>query len=196
MRPLHRLALPIMLPLALLSAGVAALAQTATGGRVENTATLSFRAATGETATVRSNTVSLPFSRSKRPTRISFRLAPPGRELTGARCDLTPSPQYTPAPIDEAMLASAPPLAAFDLSQPMIFVLDAPGANRDPAVRDTANIGISTPSYKGEIPILETAPDSGVFAGGVPQVGTQAELKPCEFDPEAWRARELQLYRG
>ncbi len=177
MPPFHRLVLPIMLPLAALSAGMAAVAQTT---RVENTATLSFRTATGETASVRSNTVTLPFSHAKRPTRISFRLPPPGYQLTGARCDLTPSPQYTPAPIDAATLASAPPLAAFDLSHPMIFVLDAPGANRDPAIRDTANIDISTPSYNGEIPIMETAPDSGVFAGGVPQVGTQAELKPCE----------------
>ena len=163
------------------SGSLAAPAQT----RVENTATLTYRSG-GTDASVRSNTVGLDVVITKRPTSITFRLLPPGYRLSGMSCDTTKTPAFTPAPIDAATLASAPRLAALDISQPLIIVLDAQGANRDPLTRETTSINVETDEFTGTMPLQETAPDSGVFAGGVPAVGAAGgdypEVAACDLD--------------
>ena len=162
-------------------ASIAAPAQT----RVENVATLTYRSG-GADASVRSNLVALDVGTAKRPTSFSFRLLPPGYRLSGMSCDTTRTPRFTPAPIDAATLAGAPPLATLDIAQPLIIVFDAPGENRDPNARETASVTVATDTYSGPLPLLETAPDSGVFAGGVPPIGGGAsdypEVAACDLD--------------
>ena len=159
LRPLLHLA-------ALIGLASAAPAAAQEGARVANTATLSFDASSGR-QTVSSNTVALEVDRSKVPTRLSFRLPPVGYELTGASCQTAPTRQFTPAPIDAATLAAAPPLKSLDINQPVILVLDNAGGNHDSSVRETAWITVSTETFTGRVSLLETGPDTGIFAGGV-----------------------------
>jgi len=156
---------------------IAAVAQT----RVENTATLSYRTAAGAAAQVASNTVALDVAVTKRPTSLSFRLPPPGYELSGMACQTVPTIAFTPAPIDAATLAAAPPAAALDPSAPMIVVLEAPASNRDPLKRETADIHVDAGDVHSVIPMTETGPDTGVFAGGLPASGTHPELSACDL---------------
>lgn len=166
-----------------------AAAQTV-GTRVTNTATLSF-GAPDERRTVTSNTVSLDVAIVKRPTTLGFRLLPVGYVLSGMRCETVPALRFTPAPLDAATLAKAPVLERLDTHTPLIIVLDASGANRNPAVRETAVIDVTTESFTGRLPLLETGADTGVFAGGVPQPGTHPELVAC--DPAMTPGTHLRL---
>lgn len=148
-----------------LSGGLAG-AQTTTL-RIANTASLSWQAG-GATRAVQSNTVSLDVDTAKRPTRLSFRILPPGFPLTGLSCRQTPTVIATPAPVDAATLAQSPILDAIDIDQPVILVLDAQGSNRDPIVREKILIDVGTGRQMLQIELLETAPDSGTFAGALP----------------------------
>ncbi len=162
-------------------------AQTMT--RVTNTATLSFGSegsgdgsTGGARETVSSNTVSLDVVRTKRPTSFSFRLLPPGYQLTGLKCQTTPTFEFTPAPIDAATLAASPVLDTLDIHTPLIMVIDNQGDNRDPQVRETVSIDVEAGVLKTKLQLLETAPDSGVFAGGVPAMGEgPAETRACDL---------------
>ncbi|MEG8026028.1 hypothetical protein QP162_19805 [Sphingomonas aurantiaca] len=160
---------------------VPATAQTI---RVQNTATLSFDDAASDSGirTVPSNTVSLDVNRGKRPTTLSFRLAPPNYAFTGAKCQTAPTYAFTPAPIDGATFAAAPRVAALDVKADMILVLDNQAGNRDPAVRETSMITADIGENKVMLTLTETTPDSGIFAGGVPstETGRYPELEPCE----------------
>ncbi len=158
-----------------LGGSLAATGQT----HVENTASLTYRSG-GADFVVRSNTVGLDIAITKRPTSLSFRLLPQGYELSGMKCQTTPTLVFTPAPIDAATLAAAPPLAALDVSQPLIMVLEAPGANHDPNVRETTTIDVDAGGVHSVLPLLETGPDTGVFAGGVPQSGADPDLAACD----------------
>ncbi|WP_375396917.1 hypothetical protein [uncultured Sphingomonas sp.] len=158
--------------------------------RVANTATLGFDASGGR-RTISSNTVTLDVNRVKLPTRLSFRLLPVGYELSGMSCRATSGGQFTPSPIDAATLARAPPLRALDGNQPIILVLDNPGGNRDPAVRETSFITVSVESSSIRVPLLETGPDTGVFAGGLPESGADSALAAC--DPALLRGDQLRL---
>ena len=153
----------------------AAVSMTAAPGvaaevaRIANTATLGFDASSGRQS-ISSNTVTLDVTRTKRPTTLSFRLLPVGYQLTGLKCETNPI-KFTPASIDAATLASAPKVAAIDVTSPLILVLDNVGGNRDPKVRETSHIAVTTSTTRGEIDLLETGVDTGVFAGGVPERG-------------------------
>ncbi|WP_242187399.1 DUF11 domain-containing protein [Sphingomonas sp. CARO-RG-8B-R24-01] len=147
--------------------------------RIANTATLGFDASSGRQS-ISSNTVTLDVNRTKRPTTLSFRLLPVGYQLTGLKCETSPQ-KFTPAPIDAAALATAPRLAALDTSEPLILVLDNAGGNHDPNVRELSHITVTTPTTTGTIELLETGPDTGVFAGGVPEKGGGSpEIAPCD----------------
>jgi uncharacterized repeat protein (TIGR01451 family) len=156
---------PFLRMLALV-AGLGSTLPAAAQTHVENIATLTYRAG-GAEQVVRSNAVGLDVERSKRPTSFTFRLLPRGYVPGGMRCDGTP-PRFTPAPIDAATLAEAPPLAAIDVTSPVIMVIDARGNNRDPLVRETVRVDFDTGEIAGKLPLLETGPDTGVFAGAVP----------------------------
>jgi len=177
-RPFPRLLRPALALSAALAAPVAAPAQT----RIENTATLSW-SANGDARMLRSNTVSLDLARAKRPTGISFRLLPTGYRLAGMQCRTEPGIQFTPAPIDAETLAAAPRLARLDIKTPLIIVLDAAAENRDPTVREQVALDVQAGPIRSTLPLTETAPDSGVFAGGVPAVGMAdiPELAPCDL---------------
>jgi uncharacterized repeat protein (TIGR01451 family) len=173
-----------LIPTLLLGPALGVVPATAQTIRVQNTATLSFDDAASDsgTRTVPSNTVSLDVNRGKRPTTLSFRLAPPNYAFTGAKCQTAPTYAFTPAPIDGATFAAAPRVAALDVKADMILVLDNQAGNRDPAVRETSMITADIGENKVMLTLTETTPDSGIFAGGVPstETGRYPELEPCE----------------
>ncbi|MFS0772134.1 hypothetical protein [Sphingomonas sp. 1P08PE] len=178
------------LALALALIGLAPAAPAAgQATRVENTATLTFGPAAARTI-VRSNTVALSIDRNKTTTSLSFRLPPAGYRMAGMACDAA-TRRFTPAPIDVATLAAAPPAAALDTNEPVIFVLDNPGGNHDPATREMAWITVASGDFNGRIALMETDTDTGVFAGGVPAVGSYPELAAC--DPSFARGTRLIL---
>ena len=174
--PVIRLLARLLAIVVCLSITSVASAQT----RVENIASLTFRDVASD-VTVRSNAVVLDVARTKRPTTLGFRLPPPGYRLTGLGCQTTPTLIGLAAPIDAATLDQAPPLAALDPSQPLVMVLTAPGENHDPATREYAYIGADTPGHHQQLRLLETAPDSGVFAGGVPSLTDGVVVDPCSI---------------
>ncbi|PZU09912.1 MAG: hypothetical protein DI605_09295 [Sphingomonas sp.] len=158
--------------------------------RVENKATLSFGDA-NQRQTISSNTVSLDVDVSKGPTSLSFRLLPPGYQLSGMKCETSPSIRFTPAPIDAATLAAAPKLETIDAETPMIMVLDNQAGNHDPTVRETFSINVNSGDFTSSLPLLETGPDTGVFAGGVPAGGGDEATSAC--DPTLTRNTRLVL---
>ena len=162
-----------------LSSGAAAEGQTNT--RVQNTATLSYRSG-GIERSVQSNTVALNVARGKQPTALSFRLLPIGYELAGLGCETSPSLLGIAAPIDAAVLAGAPRLASLDTAQALIMVLDAPGENLDPLTRESALIDVDAPRTRQQLRLTETAPDSGIFAGGVPALTQDPNASPCNIE--------------
>lgn len=171
-----------------LAAATPVVAQEQT--RVTNTATLTWQAPTGPVS-VDSNTVTFDVeARGKRPTRLRFRLLPVGYSLQGMRCDTSPALSFTPAPIDAADLARAPVAESIDTHVPLILVLDNPGGNHDPGLRETSWINVHTQYLTSRIALMETGPDTGVFAGGVPQ-GDDGSSSPC--DPTLDRGAELTL---
>lgn len=158
---------------------------------VDNTATLTFTGARGPT-TISSNTVSLAVDRAKVPTRLSFRLLPVGYQLTGETCETVPRIRFTPAPIDAATLAEAPPLEALDITTPQIIVFDNTGANHDPSKRETIAINVTAGGKTTPLPLLETGPDTGVFAGGVPAISDNSpDIAAC--NPKVDRGIDLTL---
>jgi len=168
-----------------------ALAQVAT--HVDNTATLTFTGASGP-QTISSNTVSLAVDRTKVPTRLSFRLLPIGYQLTGLKCETVPAVRFTPAPIDAATLAAAPPLASLDGTTPQIIVLENTGGNHDQTVRESIAITVTSGGRSTPLHLLETGPNTGVFAGGVPAASTSTDdpaLAPC--NPELGRGASIDL---
>lgn len=169
---------------------LAALPSTAQTTRIANTAQLTFGDPAARTV-IASNTVTLEVDRARRPTSLTFRLLPVGYRFDGMRCDLVPEPRFSPAPIDAADLARAAPLRTIDTKQPMIIVLEAPGDNRDARVRETNYIDVETSQGTAKLPLFETGADTGVFAGGVPAVGTHPELSAC--DPARARGVKLRL---
>ena len=158
---------------------------------VDNTATLTFTGARGST-TISSNTVSLAVDRTKLPTRLSFRLLPIGYQLSGAKCETVPAVQFTPAPIDAATLAAAPPLKSLDVNEAQIIVLENAPGNTDPTVRDTDWIDVTSGGSKSQMPLLETGPNTGVFAGGVPAISDDdSTIAAC--NPQMGRGLNLSL---
>ncbi|BCA63244.1 hypothetical protein HMP09_2478 [Sphingomonas sp. HMP9] len=153
-------------------------------GRIQNTATLSFDDAASDSGirTVPSNTVALDVNRGKRPTTLSFRLAPTNYTFTGAKCQTAPTYVFTPAPIDGTTFAAAPKVAALDVKEDMILVLDNQAGNHDSAVRETSVITADIGNSTVKLTLTETTPDSGIFAGGVPstETGRYPDLEPCE----------------
>ena len=175
--------------LVLALSGVGLAAQT-TVSHVVNTATLSFAGDTGRTS-VASNTVSLDVAPAKRPTSFTFHLLPPGYELTGMKCETAPVMQFTPAVIDADVVAKAPLLKTVDIHSSYIVVLDYQGDKRDPTVRERVEVSVRFDGKTIVAPFVETAPDSGVFAGGVPAAGTHPELAAC--DPTVQRSPSVSV---
>lgn len=157
---------------------------------IENTGTLSFDGAGGR-QTVSSNTVAVDVNRTKRPTSLSFRQLPAGYQLSGMSCQTSPTPSFTPAPIDAATLALAAPLQSPDVDTPMIMVLDNQGGNKDRTMRETSWITVTAGDFELKVPLLETGPNTGVFAGGVPAGGADEATSPC--DPTLKRMTSLKI---
>lgn len=159
--------------------------------RVDNIATLSFDGVDGRVS-VRSNLVSFDVEkRAKVPTRLSFHLVPVGYELHGQKCETTPSFNYTPAPVDAIDLARAPEMEALDTSVPLILELDNAGANHDPTQRETSWIQVDSGQFHLTIKVMETGPNTGVFAGGIPASSPESPNAAC--DPRFKRGALITL---
>ncbi|MEG3124137.1 DUF11 domain-containing protein [Sphingomonas sp. GB1N7] len=178
MSRIHALARFGAVVLGLCSSVTALQAQTT---RVSNTASLSYQVE-GGSRTVSSNTVSLDVGIAKRPTALSFHLLPPNYELTNMKCEGSPVPTFTPAPIDAATFAASPLVETIDVYTDVILALDSEGSNRDPLVRETAVIQVQAGKINTTITLLETGPNTGLFAGGVPasMTGKHPDLVPCD----------------
>ncbi|MFC3579059.1 hypothetical protein [Sphingomonas hylomeconis] len=170
------------LGVALLALNGGVTAAQVTPARIANTASLSYQAG-GAPRTVQSNTVTLDVATAKRPTSLSFRLLPLNNRLDGLGCETAPELTAIGAPIDAATLATAAPLPELDIAQPLIMVLDAQGENRDPLVREITHINADTSlgSVHQRVRLTETAPDSGVFAGGFPEQASMTDPSPCSL---------------
>ncbi len=185
-RRLSRLCAPLLGALLGLAAGtMPSAAQTgAPTGRIQNTATLSFDDTGSDSGvrTVPSNMVSLDVNRAKRPTTLTFHLPPPNYELKGAKCQTSPSFQFTPAPIDAETFAKSPWVAAIDIYADMLLVLDNQAGNHDPDVRETSIINVDVGTLHTTLALTETAVDSGIFVGGIPATATgkHPELQACD----------------
>ena len=153
--------------------------------RIENTATLIFADA-GVDRRIASNTVVLEANRAKRPTTLGFRLPPPGYVLDGMTCQTTPSPVFTPAPIDAATLAASPRVEAIDIYGDMILVLDNQAGNRDAERRESAVIQVDVGTRHTTLTLVETAVDAGEMHARLEKV--QAELAKVQAELDAWRA--------
>ncbi|MEG3174607.1 hypothetical protein U1872_00075 [Sphingomonas sp. RB3P16] len=133
----------------------------------------------GRERTVTSNTVTL--DRSKRPTVISFRRLPPGYDLSGQACLPGAPPTFRTAPVSADELDRAPPLVSLDLHNPFIQVIEAPGENHDPTRSETVTLDVMRGDSGIAVTLRETAPDSGVFAGGVPAAMEDATTAACDL---------------
>jgi uncharacterized repeat protein (TIGR01451 family) len=174
--PLRALGRAMALAIAVLSIPTAG-AQT-----IQNTATLTFQSAAGKQQ-IASNTVTL--DRAKRPTRMRFHEIPAGYNYVGLACQTDPILEFTPADVTPAQLAAAPPLAAIQRGQALIMELDAQGENHDPLKRETAWIDVSSGDMSVKLPLTETAPDTGLFAGGISASGTHPEFAACDLSKRA-----------
>lgn len=182
---------PLALALAGLAAAAGAVAPAQEVARVANTATLSYSGAAGRQS-VSSNTVVLDVDRYRHPTTLTFRMLPRDLALAGAKCETGPPLRYTPAPLDQATIDAAPRAVVLDPDTPMALVLDNPGGNRDPHVREISSVVVSTNTGVSlSVPLTETGVDTGVFAGGVPARGTTPASAPC--DPRLIRGAKISV---
>ena len=147
---------------------------------IQNTATIRYTGDGGDRI-VRSNTVSIDDIVAKRPTKLSFHSPPPGYQLHDMACQTSPTKQFMPSPVSVADLAAAPPLASLDITNPVIVALDDPGDNHDPGVRETEVVTVNANGQTLHLTLLETGPDSGVFAAGLPASGTYPALSACDI---------------
>ncbi|MDO6415806.1 hypothetical protein Q4F19_15550 [Sphingomonas sp. BIUV-7] len=181
---------PLLCLAALIGLATAAPAAAELVTRVDNTATLSFGSADARQS-VSSNTTSLDVDVTKRPTTLSFRLLPPGYQLSGMTCETSPKLRFVPAPIDQATLEAAPVLETLDIDTPMIMVLDNQAGNHDPKARETSWITVTADNFDIVLPLVETGENTGVFAGGVPSGGSDPATSAC--DPTLTRRARLKL---
>lgn len=160
-----------------------------TPARISNTATMAYDGPDGRVE-LSSNTVTFDVAaRAKRPTQLRFHLVPVGYSMEGAKCETSPTLAFTPAKVDAADFVRAPVAEVLDPHEPVIIELDNQGGNRDPNVRETSWINAGNQHFSMKIPLLETAEDSGVFAGGFPAAGEDPSLDPC--DPTVERGAKL-----
>ncbi|MEN3748332.1 hypothetical protein TPR58_14245 [Sphingomonas sp. HF-S3] len=167
LRSLLKKTLTVLAPLATLVMPVAAAAQGQPEvTRITNTATLSVGTPDG-VRQIPSNTVEL--GRTKYPTRISFRRLPTDfvPDYSKLVCETDPL-RFTPLPVTAAELAKAEPLASLDLHNPLIIVLEAKGENKDPSRIERTEMLANSGSRTSRIVMVETGPDTGMFAGAFP----------------------------
>lgn len=148
--------------------------------RVTNTATLVWDTPSGPASTS-SNTVSFDVeARPKQPTALRFHLLPLGFSVTGATCRADPVLAFTTGPVDAETFARAPLAERVHSSQPFIIALDNPGGNHDPATRETAWINADSQFMSYRMTLLETGPNTGIFAGAVPGSGSDPSFGACD----------------
>lgn len=170
MPAIRRLLLPVLLFLLLHPAALSAQGRT----RTWNAPALHY-VADGVEHEVAAEMLTLDIVPERLPSRVTLRVprATPGPGAAWCDGDRMVAPA-----VAADTLAAAPPAMAFDPAAAMLVALDAPGSNRDPAVRETAAITLGGDGGGNTVVLAETATDSGVFAGALPGAG-RADLAAC-----------------
>jgi uncharacterized repeat protein (TIGR01451 family) len=156
----------------------------ATAASIFNTAVVTYRDATDQLVTMQSNTVETPLLPTPTPATLGF-----------LRYDPT-SPNATPTPIDggqcrvdggsfapipgivgddgkpvDTSAAGADEAVGYYVGEPAIITITDANRNTDPAVREYADVDLTTSTGDAEtLRLQETGPDTGVFAGAIQTV--------------------------
>jgi uncharacterized repeat protein (TIGR01451 family) len=167
----------------LLKGALALAAATASFGSagaqtIRNTAALIYSTPSGSRS-IESNPVTLDLV--KQPTKVSFRQLPPDYQFAPGHCEAGPPPVYTPSPVDAAQLAQSPPLKSLDIQYAHILELEAPSENYDPLTREVATVTASAGGRTTRVALMETGPDTGMFAGAIPRARTTGTPGACEI---------------
>ena len=139
--------------------------------RIVNAPTLRYMAS-GTEREIAANILTLDVERNRLPSVLSLRSAP--ATVAASYCDGTG--RLVAAPIDASALAAASPIASLDPAASLLVVLDAPGSNRDPTLREMVAVDVVDGAVRRTLVLTETAVTSGVFAGVVPAAADRAAL--------------------
>lgn len=161
-------------------AGIAAAPATAAAQRIENTATLNFSEGDAQRE-IRSNTTRIDRRTTISPTDLAFYVLPPNQDLSQISCVPGPPQMVAGQPFTADQYAGLSMDDAFG-SPSFAVVLQDPTGNRDPEVRETVVIDVSISSGDEDLLMLtETAPDSGIFAGGFTSSPTPSADDDCSL---------------
>lgn len=173
------MAIAALLTLTTLVVGVAG-AQT----HIENVATLRYTTPAGARV-IQSNAVAVDTVRRRYPTKISFRRLPGGYQLdySAFECLGGNPASFTPNKVNAEELAKAAPLKSLNIENPMVVVLENPGGNHDPNVREDSWLTGDSGVRQAKILLTETGPNTGVFAGAFPpsSLHSGGEAPPCDI---------------
>ncbi len=157
-------------------------APVARAATVSNTAHLSYVDPAGGPAAQDSNTVSFQTAPGPSPALVTlFRYAPSmgsaeSTQADGAQCSdgaggFAPSAPLTPVGGSPLDLSAPIPLldtASYHAGEPVFVTLADANRNTDPLTRDAIDVRITISGGDEEVlRLLETGPDTGVFAGGI-----------------------------
>jgi uncharacterized repeat protein (TIGR01451 family) len=154
---------------------------------ISNVATIEWEAG-AERLTLASNRVDVAVGRSVVPLSLTvYRFAGPGgpesQPVTAPRCATAQGSQvatlaaaWQSQPLAPASLA---PATDVHPGEPLLFVVEDPGSNLDPAAIDSIEAAIVTDSGDREVlTVFETGPDTGRFAGFIQTVGSPPPGSP------------------
>ena len=163
------------------------LATSAHAQDIENTASVRWRDGSTARQAV-SNTVVQAVRRTSTPPVVNFMrrggAAGVATPVTGGQCRTADGGFVpTPPPSDTAINPAGEPLEPatdFAVGEPIFVVVTDPDRNNDPGVRELSEITIENDHGDEEVlRLLETGPNTSVFAGYIP---TTSEQPPIKFN--------------
>ena len=130
---------------------------------------------------VESNTVRLTVEEATRPAAPNIQIyqfqpgGPVRLAVDGTRCAARPDQ------VSSFAFGELAPATRFSPGTPLVLAIDNAAANRDPTVRERFTVVITSPAGDREsFSLLETAADSGRFAGVVPTMATPPDAVPAD----------------
>ena len=177
----------------------------AAAASIFNTAVVTYRDSTDTLITLRSNTVETPLLPTPTPAALAFLRYDP--TAAGA----TPTPiDGTQCRVEGGSFAPVPPVVAGDgkpvdptgpgtaeapgyyVGEPAIVTITDANRNLDPAVRDYADVDLTSTTGDAEtLRLLETGPNTGVFAGAIQTVAIPPDV--VQYDCQLSLAAFSQL---
>ncbi len=178
---------PILMRLAAcaMALGSAIAAAPAPAAEISNRATMRVTI-DGVSREIASNRVVVEIEPERLASRIQLRRPSADYRMRDATCRTAPDIWAMGSPVEPAELDAATPIDSVDDDEPFIVMLTSPGSNRDPSSRENATVNWSADSQHGRLTLTETAPDSGIFAGGL-----SPELAGC--DPILARGEPIRI---